>query len=177
MPTKAASYAPAPRIRPGGAASAASASSVSGGSVPLIEMRLQDDLRSDLIADRTGLASTARRVEPVLRYLRRPPLVDHRDRNLEARPELVREPPRTRRHRVWRSVGVHRQADDKPLRPPLLDQRGDRLPRRPGIDRRQRRRDAGERIADRDADSACAEIEREQGRVRDWSHTEAVSET
>src|ERR1700682_282890 len=101
MPPNAASSATAPRIRSASVASAASASSVSGRSVPLIEIRLQDDLRSDLIAHRTALASAARRLEPVLRYLRRPPLVDHRDRNLEARPELVREPPRARRHRVW----------------------------------------------------------------------------
>src|SRR5213080_2918650 len=116
MPTNAASNATAPRIRSASATSAASASGICGVSPLLIEVGLQDDLRGDLVATGTRLASTALAIQPVLHDFGRPPLVDQRNRQTKTFGEPPREIARLGRHRVWRAVGMHRQADQEVLR-------------------------------------------------------------
>src|SRR5687767_12262387 len=133
MPTSAASCATAGRMR---STSVAKASSARGSCVPggcgstlrlLIEIALEDQLGSDLVAARaTSSAAFAGPSQPHLRVLRRMALVDFDDRQCEAPGELACEAARTLRHGVLGAIGVHRDPDDQAIRAPLADQRGDR---------------------------------------------------
>src|SRR5689334_13698650 len=115
MPTNAASYATAPRMRSARVRSVVSAS----GSGLLIEPCLQDDLRRDLVALAAAFASAAG--ERRLRDLRRVALVGKRDGNREAVRKALAESSRVPRHGMRRPVGVHRKADDDEVGMPFAD--------------------------------------------------------
>src|SRR5437867_13157500 len=110
MPTSAASCATAPRIRSTSAISTASASgSVSGVMLRLVEPRLQDDLRRELVAQPAIRAAAT----PALRQLpardfARPALVDQRDGQPMAPLELAGEGARAGAPRTLGAVGGSR---------------------------------------------------------------------
>ena len=93
----------------------------------LVKVRLQDDLRRDLVAHAasavspTPASASATVAASVVKRSSTSSTV-----KLEARLELPREAPRARRHGVRRSVGVRRQPDHQQRRLPFLDQRRDR---------------------------------------------------
>src|SRR5689334_8657111 len=124
MPTKAASYATAPRMRSTSAASAVSASGSAGISCALIEIRLQDQLRGNLVAMRSSCPAAALAIQLALCDFGRPAFVDLGNRQSKAIGECARKTPGLCRHRVGRAVGVRRQPDDQRLRLPLLDEGG-----------------------------------------------------
>src|SRR6058998_1655950 len=110
MPTSAASCATAPRIRSTSAISTASASGSVSGVMRLVEPRLQDDLRRELVAQPAIRAAAT----PALRQLpardfARPALVDQRDGQPMAPLELAGEVARAGAHRMLGAVGVNRQ--------------------------------------------------------------------
>src|SRR5687768_11750588 len=128
MPTNAASCATADRMR---STSLPSASSASGSCVPggcgstlrlLIEIGLQDQLGSDLVAARTPApAALAVASQLRLRVLRRVALVDFDDRQGEAPGELTCEAACALRHCVLGAVRMHGDADHQSIRTPLAD--------------------------------------------------------
>src|SRR5207248_3470901 len=115
--------ATAPRMRSTSAASAASASGICGVSLMLIEISLQDHLRGDLVAMCAAAASGAIAIQPILRNLRCPSLVDQRDGKPEALAKLAREAPCALGHRVRRAIGMQRQSDNQLARLPFVHQR------------------------------------------------------
>src|SRR6185437_16714687 len=98
MPTNAASRASAACIWSTSALSAASASGIVSGVMRLVEPRLQNDLRGDLVAPRPSGA--ARALQAVPRAFARPAFVDQRHGHAEALSELGRETTCASGHRV-----------------------------------------------------------------------------
>src|SRR5271157_2665933 len=103
MPTSRASWAMAPRILSASRPSVASAS----GRAALVKIRLEDQLRRDLVAYRLPIAATGI-LNGKRGGLRSEALVAEGNGQAEAAFELAPEAPRPRSHRVRRSVGVGR---------------------------------------------------------------------
>src|SRR5690348_9955504 len=158
MPTSFASNATAPRIL---SASRSRTSSASG-SMALVKISLQQNLRRQRIAHRLarfpGCAAGARR-----RFLRRETFVSECNGKRESPAQLCAKAPRARRHHVRGAVGVRRQTHEKQSRTPFGDERRDRGEMLlAAIDEGgERMRDAEARFADGDADALSAEIEGE----------------
>src|SRR6516162_5745146 len=153
MPTNFASNATAPRMR---SASAAIISSASGRatnrvSVGLVEPTLEDELRRDCIAGSlTALPVDTGSGKLSVRGEARESLVNATDLQSETTGELSGEALGTCGHLVLAAVSMHRAPHDDYVGSPFVDQRcncfearGARL----AFDRRQRPRDARQRIS------------------------------
>src|ERR1043166_9340982 len=158
MPTSFASNATAPRIF---SASRSRTSSASG-SMVLVKISLQQNLRRERIAH--GLARFRRCAASARRsFLRRETFVSERNGKRESPAQLAAEAPRARRHHVRGAVGVRRQTDEKKGRTRFGDERRDRgeMPLAAVGERGERMRDTEACFADRYADALGAEIEGE----------------
>src|SRR5215831_11022388 len=168
MPTNAASYATAPRRRATSASSSASASGISG-VILLVKPGLEDHVRGKLVAQRAIFVTAhSRGRELAFREFAREALVDKRDGHVEARRELAREALRLRGHLVGHSICMRRQADHELRGLPFRNERPDLAPARilvASVDGDERARGSRKRVANRDADAARAEIERDHRRV------------
>src|SRR5262252_5300766 len=111
MPTRPASMATAPCMRSASDASALSASGSPLGDSVLIEVGLQNELRSDAVAQRPLLERFhARRGQRFGCRSRGVTLVGQRYGDAESPFELACEAARPRRELVFRAIGVRRQA-------------------------------------------------------------------
>src|SRR5512134_822432 len=158
--------------------SAAMTASASGTFVPggiglarsvVIEITLQDELRSDRVALGATTPSRTALVEHRLRNLGRVSLVDFHDREREAAGKLSCKTSRARRQRMLGTVDMHGHAYDELPGLPFADQSRDRakaLGVALALERVERMRDAHERVADGDADAPRSEIEGQHGRFR-----------
>src|SRR5947209_19240690 len=160
MPTKAAAWSTAGRMRSTSSASAVSASGSCGAVMRAVEISLQDDLSGERIAQPALVArAVSRLAQRRACELRGEALVDLDDRKLVSPVQLARKAAGARRHLVRAAVGMQRQADHQRMGLPLVDER--RNGRKPALvvlrlDGRQGARRAQARGAERHSDAARA---------------------
>src|SRR4051812_22824967 len=98
MPTNAASCATAPAMRSIRAARAASASGIGSCVIGAVQVRLQDQLRREFVANRASRSSGTPGVKPGFRGGGSVPLIDQLHGTREYTLQLLRKPPRPGGH-------------------------------------------------------------------------------